>query len=98
MSETKQRLTTAFLRLGQSKLAEIWEVDSTTAGKRLTEHLNISLSDFCKALDALGIQLVTPDSSMVLIKTEKLHALQILANEALNPVGERRGQTDRRQG
>lgn len=81
-SDTKQRLTTALLRLGQVKLAEIWDVDASEVGRRLNGQRNISLTDFCKAIDALGIELVTPDQNVVSVPREKLNALKVLAGES----------------
>ena len=81
-NDTKQRLTTALLRLGQVKLAEIWDVDASEVGRRLNGQRNISLADFCCAIDALGIELVTPDQGTVPVTREELNALRVLARKS----------------
>lgn len=83
MRDIKQRLTTALLRLGQSALADIWEVDTSEAGRRLNSQRNIPFDDFAKALDALGIELVTPDQNVVTVPKDEWLALRTLARKSL---------------
>lgn len=83
MTDTRQRLTTALLRLGQGKLADVWDVDASEAGRRLNGQRNIPFNDFAKALDALGIELVTPDQNAVTVPKDELHALRTLARKSL---------------
>jgi len=81
--DMRQMLTTALLRKGQSSLAEIWGVDSTTVGKRLTDQLGMKLSEFCAALDALGIRVIGPDEDSVTISRKRYEALRELARDGL---------------
>lgn len=97
MSDTRHTLTTALLRLGQVHLAQIWDVDASEAGRRLNGQRNIPFDDFCAALDALGIQVITPDQHKELIDAAELHALRVLAKKSLEPDGERRQTAERRQ-
>jgi len=83
MSATKQRLTTTLLRFGQVKLAEIWDVDTSEVGRRLNGQRNISLDDFCKALDELGMGLTTPDQNLVCVPKDEFEALRVLSRKAL---------------
>lgn len=82
MSETKQELTTALLRHGAGDLAKIWKCDSSEAGRRLNGQRNISLDDFCAALDALGIRLVT-EPDMRVVHADELRSLNTLARRYL---------------
>jgi hypothetical protein len=84
MNDTKQRLTTALLRLGQSKLAEVWGVDASEAGRRLNGQRNIPFDDFSKALDALGIEIATPDQNAVVVPRDEWLALRTLARKSLD--------------
>ncbi len=83
MSDIKQRLTTALLRMGQQRLAEIWKCDPSEAGRRMNSQRNIPLEDFCKALDALGIDIVTPDQNAVTVPKDEWLALRTLARKSL---------------
>ncbi len=83
MSRTQQELTTALLKHGQQELARIWKCDPSEAGRRLNGQRNISLEDFCLALDALGIRLVT-DADMRLIHRDEIQALNLLAARYLD--------------
>ena len=83
MGDTKQRLTTALLRLGQVRLAEIWDVDTSEVGRRLNGQRNISLDDFVKAIDELGMELVTPDQNAVTVPKDEWIALRTLARKSL---------------
>lgn len=83
VSNTKQRLTTALLRYGQVKLAEIWDVDTSEVGRRLNGQRNVSLDDFCKALDGLGMELITPDQNAVPVPKDEWIALRTLARKSL---------------
>lgn len=87
-TDTKQRLTTAFLRFGQDKLSRIWEVDASEVGRRLNGQRNISLDDFSKALDELGIEIVTPDQNAVTVPKAEWVALRTLAMKGLQGDGE----------
>ena len=82
MSQTKQELTTALLRMGTAELARIWNCDPTEAGRRLNGQRNIPLDDFCAALDALGVRLVT-DPDMRVIHKDEIQALNLLAGRYL---------------
>lgn len=84
MSNTRQRLTTALLRLGQAKLAEIWGVDASEAGRRLNGQRNIPFDDFADALDSLGVQIVTSDQEMAIVPRDELEALRTLARKSLD--------------
>mgnify|MGYP001570474927 CR=1 FL=1 len=83
MSDIKQRLTTAFLRMGQQRLADIWKCDPSEAGRRMNGQRNIPLDDFCSALDALGIDIVTPDQGAVTVPKDEWLALRTLARKSL---------------
>ncbi len=83
MTDTRQRLTTALLRMGQQKLADIWKVDASEAGRRLNGQRNIPFEDFCKALDELGVELVTPDQEAVTVPKNEWTALRTLAKKGL---------------
>lgn len=84
MSDTRQRLTTALLRMGQQRLAEIWKCDASEAGRRLNGQRNIPFDDFCSALDALGIDIVTPDQQAVTVPKDEWLALRTLARKSLD--------------
>jgi hypothetical protein len=86
MTDTRHRLTTALLRLGQRRLAEIWGVDESEAGRRLNGQRNIPFDHFARALDELGIHLITPDEDLVTIPREELDALRVLAKKGLQRV------------
>ena len=83
MSDIRQRLTTALLRLGQQRLAEIWKCDASEAGRRLNGQRNIPFDDFAAALDALGIDLATPDQNAVIVPKDEWNALRTLARKSL---------------
>lgn len=83
MSDTRQRLTTALLRMGQQRLADLWKVDASEAGRRLNGQRNIPFDDFCNALDELGIELVTPDQDAVAVPKSEWMALRTLARKGL---------------
>lgn len=84
MNDIRQRLTTALLRMGQQRLAEIWQVDASEAGRRLNGQRNIPFDDFCKALDALGIEIVTQDQNAVTVPRDEWTALRTLARKSLD--------------
>jgi len=84
MSDTKQRLTTALLRFGQSKLADVWGVDASEAGRRLNGQRNIPFDDFVKALDALEIEFATQDQNAVIVPKDEWIALRTLARKSLD--------------
>jgi hypothetical protein len=84
MSDIRQRLTTALLRLGQQRLAEIWKCDASEAGRRLNGQRNIPFDDFAAALDALGIDLATPDQNAVIVPKDEWNALRTLARKSLD--------------
>jgi hypothetical protein len=84
MSDIRQRLTTALLRLGQQRLAEIWKCDTSEAGRRLNGQRNIPFDDFAAALDALGIDLATPDQNAVIVPKDEWNALRTLARKSLD--------------
>jgi hypothetical protein len=84
MSDIRQRLTTALLRLGQQRLAEIWKCDASEAGRRLNGQRNIPFDDFATALDALGIDLATPDQNAVIVPKDEWNALRTLARKSLD--------------
>lgn len=83
MSDTRQRLTTALLRMGQQRLADIWKCDASEAGRRLNGQRNIPFDDFCAALDVLGIEIVTPDQQAVTVPKDEWTALRTLARKSL---------------
>lgn len=83
MSDTKQELTAALLQRGRADLARIWKCDDSEAGRRLAGQRNIPLDDFCAAIDALGIRLVT-DPEVVLIRRDEVQALNLLAQRYLD--------------
>jgi len=83
MSKTKQHLTTALLRLGNSKLGEVWDCSAQEVSRRLNGDRNISLDDFANALDFLGITLVD-DADVVVIPKDGIRALNLLANRYLH--------------
>lgn len=83
MSDTRQRLTTALLRMGQQRLAEIWHCDASEAGRRLNGQRNIPFDDFASALDAMGVELVTPDQNAVTVPRDEWMALRTLARKSL---------------
>lgn len=83
MTDTKQRLTTALLRMGQQRLAEIWKVDESEAGRRLNGQRNIPFDAFCNALDELGVELVTKDQDAVTVPKGEWTALRTLARKGL---------------
>ncbi len=85
MSDTRQRLTTALLRMGQQRLADIWKCDPSEAGRRLNGQRNIPFDDFCAALDALGIDIVTQDQNAVTVPKDEWMALRTLARKSLEP-------------
>lgn len=83
MTDTRQRLTTSLLRMGQQRLADIWKCDPSEAGRRLNGQRNIPFDDFCAALDALGIDIVTPDQNAVTVPKDEWLALRTLARKSL---------------
>lgn len=83
MADTRQRLTTALLRMGQQRLADVWKCDPSEAGRRMNGQRNIPLDDFCSALDALGIDIVTPDQNAVTVPKDEWIALRTLARKSL---------------
>ena len=87
MSDTEHLLTTALLRKGRLALGDAWGVNTSTVGKRLKGELGLKLSDFCDALDALGIQIIDPDDGKVLVDSDELVALRTLARKALEKEG-----------
>lgn len=83
MTDTRQRLTTALLRMGQERLAGIWKVDESEVGRRLNGQRNIPFDHFCKALDELGVELVTPDQDAMVVPKSEWAALRMFARKEL---------------
>ena len=83
MSDLKQRLTTGLLRMGQQRLADIWKCDPSEAGRRMNGQRNIPLDDLCTALEAMGIDIVTPDQNAVTVPKDEWLALRTLARKSL---------------
>jgi len=83
MSQTKQHLTTALLRLGASKLGKVWDCSPQEVSRRINGDRNISLDDFANALDFLGIKLVD-DADVAVIPKDEIRALNLLANRYLD--------------
>ena len=83
MSKNGQVLVTALLRLGNKRLAELWNVTESEASRRLSGERNIPLEDFIKALDEIGAQLVI-DDEMRVVHRDELQALNLLAGRYLD--------------
>jgi hypothetical protein len=82
MSQTQQELTTALLCHGRAELARLWHCTEPEVSKRLNGERNISLENFCAALDALDVRLVT-DPDIVLVHRDEIQALNLLAQRYL---------------
>lgn len=82
MSDTKQRLSRALLKISQSDIAELWKVCEEEAGRRVNGTRNIPLADFAKVLDHMGVQLVFPEENLALIPKKELSAIRLLAQSS----------------
>lgn len=81
--DTSQRLTTALLREGTGKLAQLWQCSVAEASRRINDDRGMRLSEIARTFDALGIQIVSPDEDVLLIPRDEIRALNLLAGRYL---------------
>lgn len=81
MTTTEQRITRQLLKVGPEQLAKLWNCSTAEASRRLDNDRGVRLSDWAKALDAAGIQVLAPDETPV--PTERYRALLLLSRERM---------------